>query len=66
MGYKAGDKIAIKVNQHLPRFYNEPTARWPPCPQMLHAMLWQLVNKAGVPEADITIYDCTLSWRPGL
>ena len=59
VGYKAGDKIAIKVNNIFSRFYewtDSQDAR--PCPQMLHALLWQLVNKAGVPEEDITIYDC--------
>ena len=25
---------------------------------MVHALLWQLVKKAGVPEGDITLYDC--------
>jgi len=59
VGYQAGDKIAIKVNNIFSRSY-----RWTdsqdnrPCPQMIHALLWQLVNKAGVPEEDITIYDC--------
>ncbi len=59
VGYQAGDKIAIKVNNIYSRSY-EWTASQDnrPCPQMVHALLWQLVNKAGVPEEDITIYDC--------
>jgi len=59
VGYKAGDKIAIKVNNIFSRFYvwtDSQDGR--PCPQMLHALLLQLVTIAGVPEADITIYDC--------
>jgi hypothetical protein len=59
VGYQAGDKIAIKINNIFSRAY-----RWTdsqdnrPCPQMVHALLWQLVNVAGVPEEDITLYDC--------
>ncbi len=59
VGYQAGDKIAIKVNNIFSRSYVWTTSQdGRPCPQMVHALLWQLVNKAGVPEADITIYDC--------
>jgi hypothetical protein len=59
VGYQAGDKIAIKVNNIFSRSY-EWTGREDnlPCPQMVHALLWQLVNVAGVPEEDITLYDC--------
>jgi hypothetical protein len=59
VGYQAGDKIAIKVNNIFSRYY-EWNGREDnlPCPQMVHALLWQLVNKAGVPEEDITLYDC--------
>jgi len=59
VGYRAGEKIAIKVNNIFSRSY-----RWSssqdnrPCPQMVHALLRQLVNVAGVPEKDITLYDC--------
>ncbi|MBN2013501.1 DUF362 domain-containing protein [candidate division KSB1 bacterium] len=59
VGYQAGDKIAIKVNNIFSRYYEWPNSQdYRPCPQMLHALIGQLVNKAGVPEADITIYDC--------
>lgn len=59
LGYQAGDKIAIKVNNIFSRAYEWTSSQDNrPCPQMLHALLWQLVNKAGVPEEDITIYDC--------
>jgi hypothetical protein len=59
VGYKAGDKIAIKVNNIFSRFYQWTDSQDNrPCPQMVHALLWQLVNMAGVPEKDITIYDC--------
>jgi hypothetical protein len=59
MGYKAGDKIAIKVNNIFSRSYKWTDSQDNrPCPQMVHALLWQLVNMAGVPEEDITLYDC--------
>ncbi|MBN2610426.1 MAG: DUF362 domain-containing protein [Bacteroidales bacterium] len=58
-GYQAGDKIAIKVNNIFSRSYEWTSSQDNrPCPQMVHALLWQLVNKAGVPEEDITLYDC--------
>jgi hypothetical protein len=59
VGYKAGDRIAIKVNNIFSRFYEWTDSQdGRPCPQMLHALIGQLVNNAGVPEEDITIYDC--------
>jgi hypothetical protein len=58
-GYQDGDKIAIKVNNIFSRSYEWSSSQDNrPCPQMVHALLWQLVNKAGVPEEDITLYDC--------
>jgi hypothetical protein len=59
VSYTSGDKIAIKVNNIFSREYNwtsNQTNR--PSPQMLYALLWQLVVVAGVPDSDITIYDC--------
>ncbi|MBN1782642.1 DUF362 domain-containing protein [bacterium] len=59
LGYQAGDKIAIKINNIFSRAYKWTDSQDNrPCPQMLHALLGQLVNTAGVPEEDITIYDC--------
>ncbi|UCH14250.1 MAG: hypothetical protein JSV22_14265 [Bacteroidales bacterium] len=58
VGYQAGDKIAIKVNNIFSRYYEWDNQENRPCPQMVHALLWQLINMAGVPEEDITLYDC--------
>ncbi len=59
MGYQAGDKIAIKVNNIFSRSYEWTSSQDNrPCPQMVHALIWELVNNAGVPEEDITFYDC--------
>ncbi len=58
-GYGAGDKIAIKINNIFSRSYQWTSSQDNrPCPQMVHALLWQLVHLAGVPEEDITLYDC--------
>jgi hypothetical protein len=60
IGYQTGEKIAIKVNNIFSRSY-----RWSSgqstnttCPQMLYALLWQLIEVAGVDEDGITVYDC--------
>ena len=60
VGYQQGEKIAIKIN-----WINSAKYRWDnprsgsknPSPQMLHALLWQLVVQAGVEPSDITVYD---------
>ncbi len=65
VGYTAGEKIAIKINNTL--CYNASSStfeqrssnknRIDNSPQMTIALLWQLVNAAGVDERDITIGD---------
>jgi uncharacterized protein (DUF362 family) len=60
-GYKHGEKIAIKCNMNNDR---SNTAPWPsgrgmPSPQVVHALLRQLVQQAGVPGEDITFFDAT-------
>jgi hypothetical protein len=61
VGYKPGEKIAIKINMNNDR---SNTAPWPsgrgmPSPQVAHALLRQLVQAAGVPGEDITLFDAT-------
>jgi len=59
VGYQAGDKIAIKVNNIFSRSYEWNSSQDNrPSPQMMHALISELVNNAGVPEEDITFYDC--------
>ena len=58
MGYQAGDKIAIKLNNIFSRSYTWTGNQLRSNPQMIHALIWNLVNMAGVPEEDITFYDC--------
>ncbi len=58
VGYQAGDKIAIKLNNIFSRTYAWSGNQLRSNPQMVHALIWNLVNLAGVPEEDITFYDC--------
>lgn len=59
LGYQAGDKIAIKINNIFSRSYEwTSNSENLPCPQMIYALINELVNYGGVPEEDITFYDC--------
>ena len=58
-GYRRGEKIAIKINANQDR-----GGEWKPgagmhCPQLIVALLEQLVKTAGVAASDITIYDAS-------
>ena len=71
VGYRAGEKIAIKINLTTcnaagdsvnPRSYNKTSGilnQIDNSPQMMLALLRQLVNTAGVAQEDITIGDPT-------
>jgi hypothetical protein len=59
--YKPGEKITIKYNFNNDR-PNSPDWTWPsgrgmPSPQMVDSLLRHLVEEAGVPGKDITLYD---------
>lgn len=59
--YKPGEKIAIKINMNNDR---SNTASWTsgrglPSPQVAHTLLRHLVEEAGVPGEDITLFDAT-------
>jgi len=58
IGYQAGEKIAIKVNNIFSRSYAWVNQKNRPSPQMAFAIVWQLVNVAGVADTNITVYDC--------
>ena len=57
VGYRAGDKIAIKVNLNNCGSYDAQSNSVDVTPQVVRALLRQLVRQAGVPEQDITVYD---------
>jgi hypothetical protein len=55
-GFKAGEVVAVKINLNnssVDKTDNQTDAT----PQMVLAMVRQLVNEAGVPQKDIIVYD---------
>ncbi|MEO8592377.1 MAG: DUF362 domain-containing protein [Candidatus Solibacter sp.] len=60
-GYQKGEKIAIKINMNNDRSNTKPwpSGRGMPSPQLVQAFLRQLVQNAGVPAEDITLFDAT-------
>jgi uncharacterized protein (DUF362 family) len=59
VGYASGEKIAVKVNLNTGRSSDGPSNEVDTSPQVMYAVVDQLVNQAGVPEADITLYDAS-------
>jgi uncharacterized protein (DUF362 family) len=62
-GYKPGEKISIKMNsnrdQHPEEGWTHPavTKKGMASPHVVNALIRQLINVAGVPGEDITLYD---------
>ncbi|HCO93612.1 MAG TPA: hypothetical protein DIU00_06635 [Phycisphaerales bacterium] len=61
VGYRRGEKIAIKINMNQE---NSSGGNWSssmgtPSPHVIYSLLKQLVNVAGVPGSAITIYDAS-------
>ncbi|MBI4585840.1 MAG: DUF362 domain-containing protein [Planctomycetes bacterium] len=57
-GYQAGERIAVKINMNVASDYaltNEPIVS----PQVVRALLRQLIQQAGVTESAITVYDAS-------
>ncbi|MGA9119840.1 MAG: DUF362 domain-containing protein [Bacteroidota bacterium] len=57
MGYLVGEKIAIKINLNQTSNAGNPGNASFTSPQSVLALLRQLVNKAGVQDSNITVYD---------
>ena len=57
VGYKSGEKIAVKINLNLVSGTSNPGNTSFPSPQVLLALVRQLVQRAGVRDSAITIYD---------
>jgi len=59
VGYQAGEKIAIKINEvnaySRAANHNKAMAN----PHMVYAVVEQLIDVAGVPPEDITVYDAS-------
>ena len=56
-GYSSNEKIAIKVNWNMMKKQNQETNAVTVAPQVVLALLKQLVYNAGVPASAITFYD---------
>ncbi len=59
VGYTAGEKIAIKLNLNSCNDHGDNRDAIYITPQLVFALLQQLVAKAGVPAENITFYDAT-------
>ena len=60
-GYRAGEKIAIKLNLNQARSHGDNGNASYIAPQLVLALLQQLVKEVGVAPADITCYDSSRS-----
>ena len=58
-GYRAGEKIAIKVNSNQDRPGAWRFGAGMPSPQVIYSLVHQLITVAGVPGQDITLYDAS-------
>ncbi len=58
-GYRPGEKVAIKLNSNQDRPGAWRFAAGMPTPQIVYALLRQLITAAGVPGQDITFYDAS-------
>jgi hypothetical protein len=56
-GYRVGEKIAVKININNSTGLGNTGNASVATPQMVLSLLRQLVNKAGVPDSNITFYD---------
>jgi parallel beta-helix repeat protein len=59
VGYLPGEKIIIKINMNQDSGGNWGHTQGMPSPQVIYAMVEQLIDVAGVPGSDITIYDAS-------
>lgn len=59
IGYQPGEKIAIKCNLNQCSSHGNEGNKSYTAPQLLEALLKQLVNVVGVAPSDITVYDAS-------
>ena len=57
VGYKKGEKVALKLNLNQSREHGDNTNASYIAPQLVQPLLRQLVNDVGIAPSDITIYD---------
>jgi len=59
VGYKPGEKIAVKLNLNCAKRRTDPTHGFYNTPQLTKALFRQLVNQGRVRETDIVVYDAS-------
>jgi hypothetical protein len=59
VGYKKGEKIAIKINMNQERGRDWSPDIGLPSPHVVYSLVDQLINNAGMAGSDITIYDAS-------
>jgi len=59
IGYTKGEKIVVKINMNQERGRGWAPNAGLPSPHVVYSLMEQLINKAGIPGSDITIYDAT-------
>lgn len=59
VGYRSGEKIAVKLNMNQVGSYQRSNNWHYPAPQLVLALTRQLVNEGGVADSDIAFYDAT-------
>ncbi len=57
MGYKSGEKIAIKINANNTTTSHANNNEINASPQVILSLLKSLINSAGVKQSDITVFD---------
>lgn len=57
VGYRPGERIAIKINCNNTSSYSDTDNQADASPQMIIALLRQLVGAAGVPQTNIVVYE---------
>ena len=59
IGYRTGEKIVIKINLNNKSRHDEQENNIDASPQMVSALLRQLVNQAGINQSLISVYDAS-------
>ncbi len=59
VGYQSGEKIAIKINLNNCGSYTSEDNQRDASPNVVKALLRQLINILNVPQEDITVYDAS-------
>jgi Domain of unknown function (DUF362) len=59
VGYRPGERVTVKLNLNCSKRQSDPTQGLYNTPQLTLALLRQLVQQAGVREADIIVYDAS-------